>query len=160
MVKWTPDTAVGDPLPLTQKAAVVGGTVPQTRRNVEGRECPGSDALPQLYNSYPSGEGVQRLKGFGYAGRLGKTVEIRKRIELPIDAVLLYTDGPKLDSQYCSSDWVVYRQGTECLAGQCNVRENAEVSDGELHAIQEGLLDVRARGWQPSGMLALVHADN
>jgi len=88
-----------------------------------------------------------------------KQADHQRRLDaLPMDTVVLYSDGSKLESQFCGSGWAVYCQGKEHSTGKCNIGRKAEVFDAELHAIHEGLMTVQKLGWQPRTLL--ICADN
>jgi ribonuclease HI len=62
---------------------------------------------------------------------------------LPIDSIIIYSDGSRSQPSEIGAGWVIYRKGLSryitVSEGSCYLGERMEVFDAELHAAYEGL---------------------
>jgi ribonuclease HI len=66
---------------------------------------------------------------------------------LPIDSIIIYSDGSRSQTSQIGAGWVIYRKGLNeyitVSEGSCYLGERMEVFDAELHAAYEGLNSVQ-----------------
>jgi ribonuclease HI len=66
---------------------------------------------------------------------------------LPIDSIIIYSDGFRGQTSQIGAGWVIYRKGLRgyitVSEGSCYLGERMEVFDAELHAAYEGLNNVQ-----------------
>lgn len=83
---------------------------------------------------------------------------------LPDVTILRYTDRSKTEEGTTSSTWdCVVRENMESrlpFEGQCQIGNKADNEDGETHAIQEGLYNIRRRFQEPMSIFVCVDNQN
>ncbi|KAL0630690.1 hypothetical protein Q9L58_010459 [Maublancomyces gigas] len=82
---------------------------------------------------------------------------------IPTGTIVLYTDGSKAEDGTTSSAWhcIQIEDGhTLLFQGQCQIGHEADIEDGEIHAIQEGLHELRRRQTDPTQTYLCVDNQN
>lgn len=74
--------------------------------------------------------------------------------------IILYTDGSNSSTGITSNAWHSTRGPTMAtmFEGHCQIEPNADIEDGEIHAIQEGLRQLVNRNM--ANVTIVMYADN
>jgi ribonuclease HI len=79
---------------------------------------------------------------------------------LPIDSIIIYSDGSRSQTSQIGAGWVIYRKGLSgyitISEGSCYLGERMEVFDAELHAAYEGLNNIRTILYKPEHIILCI----